>query len=656
MTLRASPLLASVVAILGVPGAAGAEVATSSAAPAGAETATVGCAVRADAALEAFVDGVVRAYQREHDIPGITVGLVRDGAVWTKGYGVADLETGRPVDGDATLFRIGSISKTFVWTAAMMLWERDQLDLDGDVNADLRAVVVPEAFGAPVTLNDLMAHRAGFEDALAVFTHRDDAPLSLAEALTADMPARVFAPGERTSYSNWGSALAAQVVEDVAGVPYSRFLRDELLAPLGMDATTLRGPDLMTPEQRARLATGYAFPGGRPAPADPMQIGPYAPIGAMAATAADMVRWMQLHLGRGTFEGARLMSPETHARMWTRHFRDRPAAPDVAHGFMTKRYRGHTAFGHGGGTTAFVSFMQIVPDLGLGVFVSQNMAGDQSLTSALSDLITEHLVGAATATAAVPRSAAAAVGPPEAAALRDYAGTYLNNRRSFTRFEKLFAVTSALSVDADGDAGIWIASPMRSRRFVPVDAAPDTFEDREGNRVFFGRDDRGRVAYMSGWSGVHTFERVGLLDDPKSLNVSLGVALLLGITTWLGALVRWRRRDPAPLLSRALGALALLAATGQIVLVGMVAWLTVTLASATATDMLNYPTPAVVALRGTAQVLFGIGIAMLLAVLPAWKATRWPRLRKLHFTLFALALAVFVAFAVRWNVVFAPFA
>ena len=80
---------------------------------------------REDAVLEAFVDGIVEAHRRQHNTPGVTVSVVKDGQmVFAKGYGLADVESGRAVSGDETLFRIGSVSKTFTWTAVMMLVEQ----------------------------------------------------------------------------------------------------------------------------------------------------------------------------------------------------------------------------------------------------------------------------------------------------------------------------------------------------------------------------------------------------------------------------------------------------------------------------------------------------------------------------------------------------
>ncbi|WP_163560324.1 serine hydrolase domain-containing protein [Halomonas sp. NO4] len=191
-----------------------------------------GPARAANPSLATLVDGALGSLRREHDLAGITVAVVRDDALHVaRGYGQADLATARPVDSATTLFRMGSVSKTFIWTAVMLLVERGELDLDTDVNTYLHEVEVNAAFGEPVTLRHLMAHRAGFEDTLQLFTVADNDPRRLAELLIAHQPTRVYPPRARTAYSNWGAGLAAQVVEDVAGQAYGDFLQQALLTP-----------------------------------------------------------------------------------------------------------------------------------------------------------------------------------------------------------------------------------------------------------------------------------------------------------------------------------------------------------------------------------------------------------------------------------------
>ncbi len=603
---------------------------------------------REDAKLEAFVDGVVAAHRRAAGTPGVAVSVVKDGRVlFAKGYGLADAPANRPADGDATLFRIGSISKTFTWTAVMMLADRGLIDLDADVNGYLKGVEIPPAFGAPITMNHLMSHRAGFEDTLSVFTHADDGAAAMGEALERDMPARVFAPGARTSYSNWASALAAKVVEDVAGVPYETFLREEILAPLGMAAASARGPALMTPVRRARLAAGHKLEAGRALGQDYMQIGPYAPAGVMASSAADMARWMRFHLAGGALDGTRLMSPATHALMLSRRFNDRADAADLAHGFMTQPYRGAILYGHGGATGAFYANMIMAPELGVGVFVAQNAANDRRLVNHLPKLVIDRFLPSA---------------PPAARRMRaedltPYAGDYLANRRSFTGFEKLFAAGDLASVSAGDDGLLMVARQGRARAFAPV--GDGVFEDQYGDRIAFARNADGRVTHMTGSLGVHSYDRIGGFRHPATLILALGAAGLFSATTALGA---WRRyghgalHGPPTPAGRGLAVFALAAVLVMALFAAAAIAAALDFAATSVHEMVNYPFASVILLQVAAYGVFLAALCGLAGLAPAWKGSGWSVWRKVHYSLFAASLGFLAAMLMVWNVIFAPFA
>src|SRR5690606_23244661 len=119
------------------------------------------------AELEAFVDGVVTTAMAEDRIVGVTVAAVQGGEiVLEKGYGFADLDARRRVDPAETLFRIGSITKTFTWIEIMRLVEAGRLSLEDPVNDHLPAEVrMPdEGFDQPIRVRDLMTHQPGLED------------------------------------------------------------------------------------------------------------------------------------------------------------------------------------------------------------------------------------------------------------------------------------------------------------------------------------------------------------------------------------------------------------------------------------------------------------------------------------------------------------
>jgi CubicO group peptidase (beta-lactamase class C family) len=172
-------------------------------------------------ALEAFVDGVIESQMEENHVADVTVAIVfEDDLILAKGYGYADVENKIPVDPYKTLFRIQSVTKLFTWTALIQLYEQGKVDLDTDVNQYLKTLKVPDTFPQPITIRHLMAHTSGLDELIVIGTSRKDADsvLPLCEVLAKDFPERIRAPGEVSSYSNHGTALAGLIIEDVSGL------------------------------------------------------------------------------------------------------------------------------------------------------------------------------------------------------------------------------------------------------------------------------------------------------------------------------------------------------------------------------------------------------------------------------------------------------
>ncbi|MFO1013539.1 MAG: serine hydrolase domain-containing protein [Caulobacteraceae bacterium] len=197
------------------------------------------------AELEAFIDGyVTRAMAADH-IAGVTVSVVQNGViVFKKGYGYASLAPLRPVNPDTTLFRIGSISKTFTWMAVLQQIEAGRMRLDGPVNLYLpESLRVPDqGMTRPILVRDLMNHMPGFEDRVLghIFERDFDRERPLALYLQQERPNRVREAGTIPSYSNYGAALAGEAASYVSGKPYEALVESSILVPAGMFRTTFR--------------------------------------------------------------------------------------------------------------------------------------------------------------------------------------------------------------------------------------------------------------------------------------------------------------------------------------------------------------------------------------------------------------------------------
>ena len=204
----------------------------------------------------------------ELGVPGVSVAVLVDGEIaWARGYGLADVESGRPVTPN-TLFQAASISKPVAALAALRLVESGRVDLDGDVNAYLTSWRVPDnAFTeqGPVTLRGLLTHRAGLTvwgfPGYGPDEEVPDEPGVLDGRGNTD-PVRVYkAPGESWQYSGGGYTVMQQLVADMAGKPFAAVMREEVLDPIGMSRSTYEQP--IPPERQNDIATGYRSDGER---------------------------------------------------------------------------------------------------------------------------------------------------------------------------------------------------------------------------------------------------------------------------------------------------------------------------------------------------------------------------------------------------------
>jgi len=323
-------------------------------------------------ALGAEVDRIVSGHIAGTGVPGVVVTVTEgDRVVLTRGWGVADVESGEPMDPKVTLVRIASLSKTFTATAVAQLEDAGRLDVDADVDEYLARVSTAGRFDVPITVRHLLAHTSGFINFNSGRVSRSaPAPEDFERFIARTMPPRLHAPGTATLYTNHGNALAGLVVQDVAGVPFAQYVRDQVLVPLGM-ANTHYYLDAHQPN----LAQSYEVDDDGNVTSWPYEYFQTIPASAVHTTAADMAAYLMLHAGSGRVAGREVLSPAAMERMRTPSATVHPALPEYHYAFAPVAIQGHRGRAHGGSVPAFLSRMVVFDDAGVGVFVAQNAFG-----------------------------------------------------------------------------------------------------------------------------------------------------------------------------------------------------------------------------------------------------------------------------------------
>lgn len=589
--------------------------------------------------IEAFLDGLMSGQMKEKNVAGATVAVVRDGRViFSKGYGWADLDKHVPVDPEKTLFRIGSVSKLFTWTAVMQLVEQGKLDLHKDVNEYLD-FKIPATYPQPITLWNLMTHTPGFEDrGFGLFSETKE---PRGKVLAAHIPARVRPPGTYSSYSNYGTALAGYIVERVSGEPWEEYIERHIMQPLGMHNATGRQP--LPAALASQMAVGYAKKGDNLV-AKPFEVLiPYAPAGSVSASATDMARFMIAHLQNGELDGARILADSTARFMHSRAFGHDPRLDAYDLGFYEQTSHGVHLIGHGGDTQWFHTDLSIAPEEGWGIFVSYNsQPGGELSFGPFLQAVLDHYYPVATAAA---KDARGTIDPK-------YLGYYRVNRGSYTTLEKAVGLASAVRVARDPKApGILLVnSPLGAKRFVA--AGPNLFREVDGNElVAFQQDRDGTVNhFFLNSAPMLAMERLAWYQAPALHQALLGFALILFLTVPFVMFGSWRLhrrfRELPPLsggerLARWTAlAVAVLAAAFAIALVAVV----------------SNPLGLIKGNAGGLNIVLALPIivaVLTLALLAfagtAWRGAWWGRWGRFHYTAVALAAVVFIGVLAYWN-------
>ena len=465
--------------------------------------------------VKAFFDSDFLIEHQNHGMVGAVVSVVKDGEVLYKGgYGYANLEDRIPADPDDSLFRIASITKPFVWTAIMQLYEQGRLDLDDDVNKHLSTFQLPDTFDEPVRIRHLLTHTPGFEDqAVGMNAESPESTLSVEEYLRTRTPARVYPPGTVASYSNWGTTLAGRIVEEISGQAWDSYVDENILKPLAMNSTNPFSPP--ADELMSRHAKSYVEISGQ-YHAMPYESMNDAPAGVMSTTADDMTRFMIAHLG----DGDGILSPDTAATMRQPLFVANEALPAMAYGFYHNSRNGQRWYGHGGDTNQFHSQVAMFPAHNLGVFVAYN----SDPASWTRDHVIPAFVDYFFPGEFQPR-------PRETieVSLEEYEGEYIPLRRSHTKFEKLsILVTSATIAAVESELVVDNQSRWKA-------TGKDVFTGSNfGQSLAFSRGENGEITHVSIVAPLGTYEKVSGLDAPGNQRILIALMLAIALAAAAG--------------------------------------------------------------------------------------------------------------------------
>jgi CubicO group peptidase (beta-lactamase class C family) len=365
--------------------------------------------------LAGVADRVFSQWNRES--PGCAVGVAHNGrTLLTRGYGMANLETGTPITGE-TILESGSVAKQFTATATLLLMRDGKLRLDDRVQKYLPEL--PE-YGRPLTIRHLLSHTSGLREWSNLMAvdgwsrgNRVHTQEELLDAVFSQKELN-YPVGDHYSYTNSGYGLLVTIIERVSGMPFTTFTTERIFKPLGMSNTSWRDDFERIVPGRAQAYSRRGIVWGLEMPFEQV-VGP----GGMLTTVGDWLKWNEA-LDQKTLGGWLVDSLESRATLTSGR------KITYAMGVIVSDWRGHREVAHSGSTGGYSTYLMRLPDRRVSVAVMCNGAGANATSFArqMAEALVPDLK---------PVAVADTVAPDPAMATR-LAGVY----RSSRTYEPLF--------------------------------------------------------------------------------------------------------------------------------------------------------------------------------------------------------------------------
>jgi CubicO group peptidase (beta-lactamase class C family) len=435
----------------------------------------------------------------ELHVPGAILAIVRgEEVLFTRAFGVADLEKKIPVTPD-TRFFIGSSTKAFTATLAAMLVAEGRMRWDDPIETylpEFKLAVQGKDPNDRATLRDLLSHRTGFTRMSVL---EDNVMLSSEEILRRAPSAEPFAPfRQRFLYNNVHYVAAGLASAAVAGTSWNALLKARIFDPLGMPATRSTVREAWADPRTAR---GYWWDEAarRLRPVTPETLGGsidgIGPAGAISSTAHDMTSWLRFLLRRGVQGGKALVDPATLQTTWTQQI---PIGPSIGYGmgWFVRDWQGQRLIEHGGAIIGYSAEVALLPDSNIGFVVLTNTLS--TLPSIATQLVPRYLLGE------LPPAAT------EVVDLGPYLGRYRADFASFSN--EIFTVS-----ERNGRLVLDIPSQLESPLNPPRADGSRSLLMADQLAVSFDRDRTGKVAGLRFRSGSAEFEvpKEGVIPTPE---------------------------------------------------------------------------------------------------------------------------------------------
>ncbi|MFC2164677.1 serine hydrolase [Acidobacteriota bacterium] len=343
-----------------------------------------------DQRLERLVQQLEEKRQ-EHHIPGMAIAVVKnDKVILAKAFGLADIARKKPVTTE-TLFSIGSTTKAFTGALVGMLVDDGIINWDDPVTKHLPYFTMnikTKRKDAVVTIRDLLCHRTGFTRMGILYSNGAVPREEILHTATKAEPWDGYR--RKWYYSNIMFMAAGVAAGKAAGTDWDSLIKERIFGPLGMKNSTTSINHIQKDDS---FSLGYLWEEDletyRELPR--RVVDNVGPAGSIVSTVLDMAQWVRFQLGRGEFEGKRLLSETQHKETWKRQMKIEGGA-GYGFGWILSRWEKQRVITHGGNTDGFAAQVALLPESNLGFVLLANVTATPLQELALN-MVWESLIG-----------------------------------------------------------------------------------------------------------------------------------------------------------------------------------------------------------------------------------------------------------------------
>ncbi len=349
------------------------------------------------------IDSLTLKAMKVFNVPGMSIAIVKDGkAAYLKGYGVSSIATRQPVD-ENTLFGIASNSKAFTTAALGVLVNEGKLKWDDKVIDYIPEFQIFDPYEtANFTITDLLTHRSGLAQNEGDLMHNPDSADFTINDVVHNL--RYFKPASSFrstfAYDNILYLVAAELVKRLSGISWQQFIETRVMRPLQMKNS---GASYVRVKHNKNIIDGHYEVDGKLYVFRRSDEESDAGAGGIYSSAADMSKWMLMQLNNGRYGPGltdSLFSTTIHKEMWTPQIIIPVRHPGIYNthfsayglGWFLSDPKGYFEVAHSGQDDGMISFIELVPELNLGITILSNQEGGGAVVAAI-DQITDGYFG-----------------------------------------------------------------------------------------------------------------------------------------------------------------------------------------------------------------------------------------------------------------------